>query len=237
MTCHEPLSHVLEGGSSLELQAYDDEKFARPAGIGAREQLDTVDFLMQHNTALWSNDTFVWGGEYRRSKEAFYSSSAFAFANPVTHLDVENLFAQDSFKLLDRLKLTHRRQDKRAALFPAWISCRTVRLAWQATDSNLLWASITPRGAHPIQDRPGTAIAGSPASTRQTFTPKSFTAYEAGYRGQLLPQVSLSVSLYYSQYGRFAHHFLQSGHHCSHSTAQRHLRRQLRRPRSGANMA
>jgi iron complex outermembrane receptor protein len=190
-------THALEGGSSLELQAYYDENSRALPGL-AREQLDTADFLIQHNTELWSNDTFIWGGEYRRSKEAFYSSSAFNFTNPVTHLDVENLFAQDSIQLFDRLKLTAGIKIE-ASTFSNVDFMPDLRLAWQATDSNLFWASIsravrTPSKIDRELQSPGLLIAAP------RFHSEKLIAYEAGYRGQLLRQMSLSVSLYYSQY-------------------------------------
>jgi iron complex outermembrane recepter protein len=190
-------SHAFESGSSLEVQVYNDENARILPGL-AREQLDTADLLVQHNTALWWNDTFIWGGEYRHSKEAFYSASALGFANPVTHLDVENLFAQDSFKLLDDLKLTTGIKVENSS-YSNVDFMPDLRLAWQVSDNHLLWASVsravrTPSKIDRELQAPGLLL---PAPR---FHSEKLTAYETGYRGQLLPQLSLSVSLYYNQY-------------------------------------
>jgi iron complex outermembrane receptor protein len=189
-------SHDLETGSSLEVQAYADETSQIVTGQ-LREQLDTADLQAQHNTALWWNDTFIWGGEYRHSKEAIYSSAAF-FANPVTHLDIENLFAQDSFRLLDRLKVTTGIKIENSS-FSNVEFMPDLRFAWQLTDSDMLWASVsravrTPSKVDRELQEPGLLI---PAPR---FHSEKLTAYEAGYRGQPLADLSLSVSLYYNLY-------------------------------------
>ena len=190
-------SHALESGSSMELQAYIDGN-TRILPSLAREQLDTAGLLVQHNTALWWNDTFIWGGEYRHSKEAFYSQTIIGFANPVTHLDVENLFVQDSFKLLDSLKLTTGIKIENSS-YSNVDFMPDLRLAWQVADSHLLWASVsravrTPSKIDRELEAPGFLL---PAPR---FHSEKLTAYEAGYRGQPLENFSLSVSLYYNQY-------------------------------------
>jgi len=190
-------SHALESGSSLEVQVYSDENARIQPGL-AREQLDTQALLVQHNTALWWNDTFIWGGEYRHSKEAFYSSSIFGFANPVTHLDVENLFAQDSFKLFDNLKVITGIKIENSS-FSNVDFMPDLRFAWTVTDNHMLWASVsravrTPSKIDRELEAPGLLL---PAPR---FHSEKLTAYELGYRGQPLANLSLSVSLYYNLY-------------------------------------
>jgi iron complex outermembrane receptor protein len=190
-------NHPLDSGSSLDLQVSLDGNSRILPGL-AREQLDTFDLQGQHDTALWWNDAFVWGGEYSHSKEAFYSTSAFGFANPVTHLDVVNLFAQDSFKLLDDLKLTTGIKIENSS-YSNVDFMPNLRLAWQMTDSDMLWASVSRAVRTPSKiDRelmsPGILI---PAPH---FHSEKLTAYEMGYRGEPLSRLSLSVSLYYNLY-------------------------------------
>ena len=190
-------SHDLEGGSSLDVQAYLDEN-ARILPLLAREQLDTFDLQAQHNTALWWNDTFIWGGEYRHSKEAFYSKVAFGFANPVTHLDIENLFAQDSFNLFDNLKVITGIKIENSS-YSNVDFLPDLRFSWSVADNHMLWASVsravrTPSKIDRELELPGLLL---PAPR---FHSEKLTAYEAGYRGQPLADLSLSVSLYYNLY-------------------------------------
>jgi len=190
-------SHDLEGGSSLEIQTYLDENARILPGL-AREQLDTFDLQAQHNTALWWNDTFIWGGEYRHSKEAFYSSAGIGFANPVTHLDIENLFAQDSFRLFDNLKVTTGIKIENSS-FSNVDFMPDLRFSWQVADNHMLWASVsravrTPSKIDRELESPPLLLAAP------RFHSEKLTAYEAGYRGQPLSDLSLSVSLYYNLY-------------------------------------
>jgi len=189
-------SRALESGSSLEVQVYTDESAQIVPGQ-LREQLDSFDLQVQHNTALWWNDTFIWGGEYRHSKEAIYSSTAF-FANPVTHLDIENLFAQDSFRLFDDLKVTTGIKIENSS-FSNVDFMPDLRFSWAVTDNHMLWASVsravrTPSKIDRELESPGVLL----PSPR--FHSEKLTAYEAGYRGQPLADLSLSVSLYYNLY-------------------------------------
>jgi iron complex outermembrane receptor protein len=191
-------THDLEGGSSLELQAYTDGNSRILPGL-AREQLDTFDLQIQHSTRLWWNDTFIWGGEYRHSKEAFYAlSGPFGFADPVTHLAIENLFAQDEFHLSDNLKVTAGIKIENSS-YSNVDFMPDMRLAWQVTDKDLLWAAVsravrTPSKIDRELQAPGILL---PAPR---FHSEKLTAYELGYRGELLPNLSLSVSGYYNVY-------------------------------------
>ena len=200
-------SHALESGSSLEMQVYTDETAQIVPGR-LREQLDTFDLQAQYDTALWWNDTFIWGGEYRHSKEAIYSSTAF-FANPVTHLDIENLFAQDSFHLLDNLRVTAGIKVENSS-YSNVDFMPDLRFSWAVTDNHTLWASVsravrTPSKLDRELQSPGLLL---PAPR---FHSEKLTAYEMGYRGQPLADLSLSVSLYYNLYDDLRTIFYQPG--------------------------
>ncbi len=161
----------------------DEQRGETEVALQLREQLDTFDLQVQHSTALWWNDTFIWGGEYRHSKEAIYSSVSY-FANPVTHLDIQNLFAQDSFRLFDNLKITTGIKIENSS-FSNVDFMPDLRLAWQVTQDHVLWASVSRAVRTPSKiDRelqvPGYLL---PAPR---FHSEKLTAYEAGYRGQPL---------------------------------------------------
>lgn len=190
-------SHIFESGSSLELQIYRDENSRALPGRG-REQLDTSAIQMQHNTSLGWNDNFIWGAEVRRSKESFYSTSLLSFTNPTGNVDVENLFFQDSFRLLDDLKITTGIKIENSS-FSNVDFMPDLRLAWEFTDKGLLWFAVSRAVRTPSKlDRelaaPGILI---PAPR---FRSEKLTAYELGYRGEPLPQLSLSAALFYNYY-------------------------------------
>ena len=193
-----------QDGSSLELQIYRDEANRIQPGL-AQEQLYTSAIQIQHNTSLGWNDVFTWGAEVRRSKESFYSQNIFTFADPTSYVDVQNLFFQDSFQLLDDLRLTTGLKIENNS-FSHVDFMPDLRLAWEVTESDLLWASVsravrTPSKIDQELTAPGILIAAP------RFRSEKLTAFELGYRGELMERLSLSVSLYYNQYDDIRTHF------------------------------
>jgi iron complex outermembrane receptor protein len=190
-------NHNFAGGDSLEVLAYRDENTRVLPGL-AREQLDTWAIQVQHNTSLWWNDTFIWGLENRYSKEAFYSASIFNFADPVSHINVTNLFFQDQFQLLDDVKVTAGMKIENST-FSNVDFMPELRLAWQMAPEHMLWAAISRAVRTPSKIDRELQAAGilDPAPD---FHSEKLTAYEFGYRGMPLPDLSLSASLYYNFY-------------------------------------
>lgn len=190
-------NHIFEGGSTIELQVYRDENTRILPGL-AREQLDTSAIQMQHNTSLGWNDIFTWGAEFRHSKESFYSFSAFTFANPTSNIHVQNLFFQDEFRVLDDVKLTTGIKIENSS-FSNVDFMPDVRLAWEATDTDLLWFSVSRAVRTPSKiDRE--LMAPGILDPAPRFHSEKLTAYELGYRGEWFSRLSLTTSLYYNYY-------------------------------------
>jgi iron complex outermembrane receptor protein len=191
-------AHAFDGGDSFALQLSGDDSTRILPGL-AREQLNTYDAQLQYNTSLGWNDVFVTGAEYKQFKESFYSAVAFTFIDPTTTISVENLFAQDTLPILPDLKLTlGLKAENNSYSGLDWMP--NVRLAWQTSDTGLIWAAFsqavrTPSKIDRELEAPGILLP-SP-----DFASEKLTAYELGYRGELLPKLSLSASLYYNVYG------------------------------------
>ncbi len=190
--------HAFANGSSLETQLSYDQNVRNLPSL-AREQLDTLDLQIQHNTSLGFDDSFSVGGEYRRFKESFYSSVSFGFANPTTTISIGSGFVQDEIPLLQDLKLTLgvKLEDNS---YSGLDVMPNVRLAWQTSDSGMLWAAVSQAARTPSKvdrelEAPGILL---PAPD---FGSEKLTAYELGYRGEPLPRLSLSASLFYNVYG------------------------------------
>ncbi|MES2253955.1 MAG: TonB-dependent receptor [Pseudomonadota bacterium] len=190
-------NHAFENGSSLGVQLVFDDSVRSLTGI-AREQLQNYDLQVFHNTSLGLGDSFIWGGGYRQSKEAFYTDGLFNFADPTTTISIGNIFAQDEIPLWPDLKLTAglKLEDNSYSGIDAMPN---VRLAWQVTESDMLWAAAsravrTPSKIDRELEAPGILLP-SP-----NFGSEKLTAYELGYRGEPLPRLTLSTSLYYNFY-------------------------------------
>ena len=190
-------THQFSGGDSISLQLSGDDSSRILPGL-AREQLASYDAQIQHNTTLGWNDAFIWGGEYEQFKESFYSATFFGFANPTTTISLESIFAQDEIALAPDLKLTLGLKAENNS-YSGLDIMPNLRLAWQTSDTGMLWAAVSQAARTPSKvDRelqaPGILLP-SP-----DFGSEKLTAYEAGYRGEPAPRLSLSASLFYNVY-------------------------------------
>ena len=191
-------THAFESGSNLVTQFTYDES-ARII-TGQREQLQSFDLQAQHNTSLGWGDSFSWGGEFHRFKESYYTGTlAFGFANPSTAITIGSGFAQDEIPLLPQLKLTLGLKAEDNS-YSGLDFMPNVRLAWEMSDSGLLWAAVSQAERTPSKvDRelqaPGILLP-SP-----DFESEKLTAYEVGYRGEALTHLEFSTSLFYNVYG------------------------------------
>ncbi len=199
--------HAFLDGSTLQVQAYADDSVRTEPGVV--DELATYDLLAQHTTSLGWNDNFVWGGEFRFWREAFYSAGPFLFANPVSTITLGSAFAQDQIAIADDLKLTLGMKAEYNS-YSGFDPMPDVRLAWQAAPQTLLWGAVSRAVRTPskidreLQD--SGILIPSP-----NFDSENVIAYELGYRGEITPRVSLSVSLYYNRYDQLRSDELSPG--------------------------
>jgi iron complex outermembrane recepter protein len=111
-------------------------------------------------------------------------------------LDLANIFAEDHIRLDDTVQLIvglKLEDDPYSGITPM----PSVRLSWKPDGDTLLWGAVSRviRAPTPfdtdVQEKLGTVtfLDGDP-----DFLPEQVTAYELGYRGQITPRLSLSVS-------------------------------------------
>jgi iron complex outermembrane receptor protein len=189
------------GGSSLEVQGYyDNSRRSQRAGgaLVLREDLQTWDLQTQHNLQLGERNRLVVGGEARAWRETLVSGNIFHFAEPTRTLYLGNLFVQDEMAIGDDLKLTlGLKAEDNSYSGLDWLP--NVRLAWNPAPGHLVWGAISRAVRTPSRiDRELEApafLAPSP-----DFASETLTAYELGYRAQLMPNASISVSAYYNVY-------------------------------------
>jgi iron complex outermembrane receptor protein len=113
-----------------------------------------------------------------------------------------NGFVQDSIALHERLKLTLGVKLETNSYTGLEVQ-PNARLAWKFKDDALLWAAISRAVRVPSRldtdlfapSQPPFLLAGG-----RNFKAEKVIAYEVGYRAQLTPQASLSVSTYYNMY-------------------------------------
>ncbi len=188
-------SRRLENGSTVKLQAYYESDTQTAPTI--LERLDTYDVQGQQNLTLGRHQ-LVWGAEGRAWQEGVFSSGPFFFAQPEKILWLGNVFAQDEISLRPDLVLTLGMKAEYYT-YTGVAPLPNIRLGWQATPDIFLWSAVsrairTPSRIDRELENPG-FLAPSP-----NFQNEELTAFEVGYRGQLLRKLSLSVSAFYNIY-------------------------------------
>ena len=194
-------NHEIESGSTLQVQAYYDYSASLSPGISS-EHLTTYDLDVQHSFVLGTNQQVTWGGGYRADLDDFSTlSPSEGFSPQRQTLSYANLFVQDCISLTDALKLTlGARLEADAFSGPQLLP--DARLSWKVTDSSLIWAAVSRAARAPsLLERDLFGSVG-PVKILEggDFRPEKLTAYELGYRSQLSPGVSLSVSTFYNVY-------------------------------------
>lgn len=193
---------AMEDGSTLQVQSYLDHSRRSYPGTFA-ETLDTIDLEAQHSFTWRGKHQILWGGGYRRSRDAVGNTAALAFLPANLRLTLANVFAQDTIALSERLRLTVGAKFERNN-YTGLEFQPNARLAWQLSDQSLLWTALSRAVRTPSRlDRelfspgipPFTGLAGGP-----DFQSEKLTAFEIGYRAQPSPRWSYSVTAFRHRY-------------------------------------
>ncbi|MDB5457757.1 MAG: TonB-dependent receptor [Caulobacter sp.] len=186
------------GGGSVEVQAYYD-RAQREARL-VFDAVDAWDLQVQHTLPARGAHALVWGGGYRVTEDDFHllGLGGGQLLTPGSRqVSVASLFAQDQITLRDDLTLTLGVKIEDNS-FTKPEALPSVRLAWQRSDRQLLWAAVSRAVRSPSRIERDFAIPGITIPGR--FQSETLVAYEAGYRGRPFDQVSLSASLFYNRY-------------------------------------
>ncbi|HEX6958638.1 MAG TPA: TonB-dependent receptor [Ferrovibrio sp.] len=188
----------LGDASALEVQAYYDK--ADRLALGVTDSLETFDIEAQHRFPLGDRHAIIWGGGYRLTEDKFINElNPFVLDPESDTVQIGNLFVQDSIALSDDLTLTLGTKLEYSG-FTGFEYLPSARVAWQISDTALLWAAVSRAVRTPSRvDRDLTAP-GILERASESFDSEELIAYEVGYRGQPSAQTSLSVSLFYNDY-------------------------------------
>jgi iron complex outermembrane receptor protein len=183
-------------GSQLQLQAYYDrnDRYA----LAGDETLDTVDSQVQYTFHPGAAHTVVAGlGQRFIHDDYFNPLGVFQLEPRRRWFNLTNVFAQDEIALSPRLSLTVGLKVERSS-FSGFEYLPNLRLAWRPEGAGLLWAAVSRAARTPSRIErdlvaPGILVKGG-------FGAEKLVAFEAGYRTQLSPAASLSVSTFYNLY-------------------------------------
>ena len=188
-------------GGTLSLQAYLDHT-QRTVPPTFAERLNIADIQFQHSLRPLGKHRIVWGANYRHSWDQVTNSEVIAFLPAHLEQEWSSLFAQDEIALRDDLRLTAgariERNDYTGNEF-----LPTLRLSWQVSPAHSLWAGASRTVRAPSRLDADAYIPGRPPYLlRGGMRVRSEVAkvFELGYRGQPLPGLSYSATVFHNDY-------------------------------------
>ncbi|MFC5460475.1 TonB-dependent receptor plug domain-containing protein [Massilia niabensis] len=193
--------HALQDGGSVNLQLYYDYT-RREVPPTFTESLDIVDLQFQHTLAPFGAHSLAWGANARYSWDRVQGSEYVAFLPERLNQTWLSLFAQDEITLTPTLRATLGARIESNPYTGAEF-LPSARLSWSAAPGHAFWAAASRAVRAPsridadtfIPGRPPYILAGGPGVRSEVAK-----VFELGYRGQPLPRLSYSATLFYNDY-------------------------------------
>ena len=202
--------------SDLSLQSYLDRTHllnpVAPLSLGAlqlagagllQDDLTTYDVDFQHRFRIGAANGIVWGWGFRYTHDVVSNAPALAFLPPTLDRDLYSIFAQDEVALRPDLSLTVGSKLERND-YTGFEVEPNVRLSWLLNSNQALWSAISRAVRTPSRIDQDVFEAAPPhfvlLEGGSHFTSESVVAYELGYRVQIEPQLSASVSSFFNHY-------------------------------------
>lgn len=192
---------ALPGGGSLSVQAYLDHT-RREVPPVFTESLEIADLQFQHTLPAHGAHSLTWGANVRHSWDRVTNSEVIAFLPAREEQTWASLFAQDEIALRPDLSLTLgariERNDYTGNEF-----LPTARLSWRLDPHHALWTAVSRTVRAPtrldvdawIPGRPPYLLRGGPQVRSEVAK-----VFELGYRGQPLPGLSYSATIFHNDY-------------------------------------
>jgi iron complex outermembrane receptor protein len=202
--------------SDLNLQSYIDRTYiSNPvaplvlnglqfAGAGLlQDDLTTYDVDFQHRFRIGAANGIVWGWGFRYTHDVVSNAPAIAFLPPTLDRDLYSLFAQDEVALRPDLSLTVGSKLERND-YTGFEVEPNVRLSWLLNSNQALWSAVSRAVRTPSRIDQDVFEAAPPhfvvLEGGSDFTSESVVAYELGYRVQIEPQLTASLSSFFNHY-------------------------------------
>ncbi|HEX8615835.1 MAG TPA: TonB-dependent receptor [Telluria sp.] len=194
-------THALDAGGSLMLQGYVDHS-ERDVPPTYAERIQVADLQFQHSLPANTIGQLVWGANLRHTWDAVTNSETVAFLPAKVRQTWASLFAQDELALRENLRLILgariERNDYTGAEF-----LPSMRVAWQVAPQHALWGGVSRTVRAPSRLDADTFIPGNaPYFLRGGPQVRAEVAkvFELGYRGQPLPGLSYSATVFHNRY-------------------------------------
>jgi iron complex outermembrane receptor protein len=194
-------THSFSEESDLSVQLYFDDTH-RLVPFAYAENLNTYDLDIQDRFHWGDYNHFVVGGGYRFTDDDVANSPELAFLPPHLDRNLFNVFGQDEITIAQGLNLTLGTKVEHND----WTGFEVEpsgRLGWTMAPGQFVWGAISRAVRTPSEIDEDFYVPGNPPyylAGSSNFVSESLLAYELGYRAQLTPTVSASLSTYYNEY-------------------------------------
>lgn len=193
--------HALDDGGNLDFQLYYDYT-RREVPPTFTESLDIVDLQFQHTLGAIGAHSLAWGANLRHSWDRVQGSEYVAFLPERLNQTWLSLFAQDEIALTPALRATLGARVERND-YTGYEFLPSARLSWSVAPGHALWAAASRAVRAPsridadayIPGRPPYVLAGGDGVRSEVAK-----VFELGYRGQPLPRLSYSATVFYNDY-------------------------------------
>lgn len=186
----------LADASSLRVQGFWDHTYRKHIGT-FEESLDILDVDVQHQYGGIAAHQLVSGAGYRHARDDTVTTPALGFDPAQRGLSWANVFVQDEWTALPRLQLTGGLKAERNPYTGIeWLP--NIRFAWTTERGHLLWGALSRALRTPSRiDREAFNAA---LRTNNSFESEVANVAELGYRAQVSPQASYSLTLFHHHY-------------------------------------
>ena len=197
-----------DGGQEITMQGYVDHT-ERNQPLAFTEHLNTFDVQVQSSLSPGESHRLVLGSGYRIATDHLENGAGFAFLPAEKRLHWGNVFVQDEVDLTSNLRLIAGAKFEHNN-YTGWEFLPTLRFAYKPTANSLTWAAVSrtvrspsridrdfysPSSPTVVSGVPQFAFGGGPQ-----FDSEIAKVAELGYRIQLRPNVSYSVTAFVSDY-------------------------------------
>jgi iron complex outermembrane receptor protein len=206
---HSAWNHAYSARSNTTLQISFD-RYKRDDALQETRRTNEIEF--EHHFAWGARQDIVWGANYRNTESDTHGSLLISLHPPDISMRLFSSFLQDEIAVVpDKLYLTIGTKVDHN-YYTGFKLLPSARLAWTPLPRHMFWAAISKADRTPAETDTGRRInvagfqtpGGPPALIALVGNPRfedeGLTAYEAGYRTTLLPNLSIDLAAYYSDY-------------------------------------
>jgi iron complex outermembrane receptor protein len=188
-------------GARFELQAYLD-RTERTVPPTFAQRLDLFDLELRHSLAPIGAHSLAWGFNYRRGDDRVRNSPYFAFLPADLEQEWSSLYLQDQIALGERLDAIVGTRLERND-YTGTEALPSLRLAWRLRPEQMLWGAASRAVRAPSRLDHDAYIPGAPPfllDGGREVGSEIADVYEVGWRGQSLPHLSYSMTLFHADY-------------------------------------